>query len=119
MTTTATDTTTAVQEVIADAKAAGLQLVADARDAARTMLTHLAAEATAEIPKVAGMTINVLTDFIPASLRADVAPFLSAAAAGTAHTVQAGMATTIQRALGIALARIDATLGTTTTTSGA
>jgi hypothetical protein len=112
MTTATTDP--AVQQVIADAKAAGTQLITDARDAAHSMLTHIATEATAAVPHVTTAIVDVLVDFIPSNLRPIVAPLLSAATANTSHVVAVGMTGTIQRALGIALLRIDAVLGTTT-----
>ncbi|MDB5069688.1 MAG: hypothetical protein JWM87_799 [Candidatus Eremiobacteraeota bacterium] len=120
MATTPTTTETiladpAVHQVITDAKAAGVQALTDARAGIHVLLGHVATNLGNEIPLIEQAVTDVAMDFVPSQMRPFVAPLFQAAAAPAERqfttTVQAG----ITKALGIALARIDAALGTTGT----
>lgn len=100
----------AVQQVIADAKALGAAALANAKDAAVTLLTALEGQGTAAVPQLGTDAVGVLKAFVPASLAQYVDPIIDSAANSALPALEAAAETGIKTGLGIAITRIEALL---------
>jgi len=94
--------------VVADAVALAKQAANDSLDAATHLLTKLADDAQAELPKIASDAVANVIEFVPQQYRPFVLPFAQTILAGALPKVEEAAANAIKTGLGFAIQRIQA-----------
>lgn len=98
-------------EAVAAAKVIGAQAISDARDAAHTILNHLATSLIGELPKFDDAALATLYDFVPEAERGAAQMMVGAMATQTVdRAITPALIAVAQRGLGTALHVIDSVL---------
>ncbi|MDB5094461.1 MAG: hypothetical protein JWO85_2562 [Candidatus Eremiobacteraeota bacterium] len=103
----------AVQQLVTNARAAGVQLLGDAKTFIHASLAHLQGSVDAEIPVAEQAAIDLALDLIPSGATRDgVKAFVNAFATPAEATLGTEAKSLVATAFGIALLRADAILAT-------
>lgn len=94
--------------LVADAVALAKTAANDSLDAAEHLLTKLAEDAQATMPKFANDAVANVIEFVPQQYRSFVMPFASSIVAGALPKLEASASDAIKTGLGFAIQRIKA-----------
>jgi len=94
--------------LVADAVALAKVAANDSLDAASHLLSKLAEDAQADIPKFTNDAVANVIEFVPQQYRSFVAPFAASIISGVLPKLEAAASDAIKTGLGFAIQRINA-----------